>query len=271
MQEEVTSQESGVSGPEIQNQKSKIKNDAFLDLAAPERFVALKVGKRRLIHRFRPPTVEDWLEYERGLRPTVVLADDEIETRVSQREASDELWRKRIAAVEGYGFGEVESQKLKVENVPLEHRVLAVSGLDRVQPAADQDVLGDSETVAVKLEAWWNGELYRRLVHRFTRPLVEHELRFQEAAERRTLARAKIGGQKKPGQGILTTRALPQLPTLIALYDELIVAVEGYAFGQVESQKLKVEMDVPHKAAAVRELFRAERAEFDDPEGDRAR
>jgi hypothetical protein len=260
---EVRSQKS----EEIQNPESKIQN--LLDLSAAERFVALKVGERRLIHRFRPPTVDDWLEYERALRPTVVLADEEIETRVSQREASDELWRKRIAAVEGYAPEPL--QIVQLGKVPLEHRVLAVSGLDRVQPAADQDVLGDSETVAVKLEAWWNGELYRRLVHRFKRPLVEHELRFQEAAERRTLARTKIGGQKKPGQGTLTTRALPQLPTLIALYDELIVGIDGYGQGAVPVLVANQLMDTPHKAAAVRELFRAERAEFDDPEGDRAR
>jgi hypothetical protein len=249
-----------------------------LDLSAPERFVALKVGTRRLIHRFRPPTVDDWLEYERALRPTVVLADDEIETRVSQREASDELWRRCIRTVDGYD-SDVQCSSFNIQKVPLEHRVLAISGLDRVQPAAEQDIVGDGETVAVRLEAWWNGEFYGRLVHRFKRPLVEHELRFQEAAERRSLARTKIGGQKKPGQGTLTTRALPQLPTLISLYDELIVSVEGYRVPSLRSQesdglhrspeigpesRVPTCMDVPHKAAAVRELFRTERAEFDD-------
>ncbi len=266
--EEEKSEVGSQKSEEVPNPEPRVPSpeSRLLDLAAPERFVALKVTERRLIHRFRPPTVDDWLEYERALRPTVVLADDEIETRVSQREASDELWRKCIRTVEGYS-GETQNAEYGTKNVPLEHRVLAVSGLDRVQPAIDQDVLGDSETVPVKLEAWWNGEFYGRLVHRFKRPLVEHELRFQEAAERRTLARTKIGGQKKPGQGTLTTRALPQLPTLIALYDDLIVETEGY----LQSPGGFTSMDLPHKAAAVRELFRAARAEFDDGGGGDAR
>jgi len=243
----------------IHNSQSTVETK-LLDLAAPERFVALRAGEKRLVHRFAPPTADDWIAYERTLKPRVTFTGEEIETHVSQREAADDLWRRRIKTVEGYPFNIVPQW---TERVPLEHRALAVSGLDRVQPAADQDSLRDSETIAIKLEAWWNGEFYSQLVHRFKRPLVEHELRFQEAAERRALLRPKIGGQRKPASDILSTRALPQLPTLVALYEELIVETEGY----LQSPGGFSLMDTPHKAAAIRELFRAERIELDDSGG----
>jgi hypothetical protein len=136
-----------------------------------------------------------------------------------------------------------------------------VAGLDQVQAAEDQDILGDSEAVAVKLEAWWNGQFFPTLVHRFRRPLVEHELRFREAVERRALVTKRIGGQRHPKDQPLESRALPVLPTVIALYDELILSVEGY---KVESSELKVQMDVPHKSAAIRALFAQEAVELED-------
>jgi hypothetical protein len=229
----------------------------LLDLSAPERTVSLRLGEQKIVHVFSRPTVDDWLEYERMLRPTAIFSGEAVETSVAIEKASDSLWVRRILRVEGYPFDVEANWK---DRVPLQHRRVAVGGLDQVQAADDQDVLGDSETIAVRLVARWNGAVYHRLVHRFRRPGIEHELRFREATSRRALVIHRIGGRKRPTNEPIEQVTLPSLPTLIALYDDLIVRAEGYS--RVESRELKVEMDVPHKAAAVRALLAREEAEL---------
>jgi hypothetical protein len=257
--EEVNSQQSAVNSRdsgEIKNQKSKITN--LLDLSTPERTVQLRLGEKKIVHVFTPPTADDWIEYERSLRPTVIFSRDSIETRLAIEKASDALWRRRILRVEGYPFDATANWK---EQIPLQHRRMAVAGLDQVQAADDQDILGDSETVAVRLVARWNGTVYEHLVHRFRRPKIEHELRFREATSRRALTGRRLGGVKRPQDEPIEQITLPSLPTLIALYDELIVAVEGYRVPSPESRVPNL-MDVPHKAAAVRALLAREEVEL---------
>jgi len=274
-------QESGARSQESEGTQSLIPNPQSpippLNLAAAERTVTLTDSHgHRFVHHFRPPKAEDWLEYERAVKPTLIFREDEVETRAGTRAASETLWRKLILRVEGYGEQEsgVRSQESELRRILLEHRVRAVAGLDQVQAAEDQDVLGDSETAAVKLEAWWNGEFFPALIHRFKRPLVEHELRFREALERRAIVTRRIAGQKRPKNQPIESRSLPVLPTLVALYDELIVSVEGYRMGIQDSAPLRPErgggfriqesMDCPHKSAAVRALFAGESIEIED-------
>ena len=244
----------------------------LLDLSAPERIVKLRSGEKRYVHIFNPPTAEDWLAFERRARPTQIFRGDEVETRTALREAALELWEKRINRVDGY----VSCAAGGLEGVPSEHRIQAVLGLDRVEEAATGDSeLGanpesDSETVAIILQAWWNGEFFPALVHRFKRPLVEHELRCSEAAARSTIVLPRgprLRGGKPEKDVAIESRRLPSLPTLIALYDELIVGVEGYADGNLKLENRNsviAKMDAPHKSAAVRALFATEAVAFDE-------
>ncbi len=243
-------------------QTPESKNNGVLQqqlvLESPERTVALRMGERHLLHTFAPITAEDWLEHDRATRPTMrPQTDESLETNNSLLEANNALWEKRILRVEGYpeSFGERWR-----ELIPLAHRSLAVSGLGQVQAADDQDVLPDSESVIVRLEAWWNGVFYGDLRHHFTRPLVEHELKFHGAARRSAIVTRKVGGQRKPQQPQSEIVSLPQLPTLVKLYDELIEAVEGYAPNDPKK------MDAMHKSAAVRGLFLSRTAELELPE-----
>jgi hypothetical protein len=258
MQEEVNSQRSAVDGAESRAPSPEPRVPNFLDLSVAERIVALRLGEKKIVHIFAPPAADDWIEYERTLRPTVIFSAENIETRLAIEKASDALWRRRILRVEGYPFDATVNWK---EQIPLQHRRMAVAGLDQVQAADDQDILGDSETVAVRLVARWNGAVYEHLVHRFRRPGIEHELRFREAASRRALTGRRLGGVKRPQDEPIEQITLPSLPTLIALYDELIVAVEGYRVPSPESRVPNL-MDVPHKAAAVRALLAREEVEL---------
>lgn len=241
-------------GPSTQPLAPSIQ-DPLLDLSAPERTVSLRLGEQKIVHVFSRPTVDDWLEYERMLRPTAIFSGEAVETSVAIEKASDSLWVRRILRVEGYPFDVEANWK---DRVPLQHRRVAVGGLDQVQAADDQDVLGDSETIAVRLVARWNGAVYHRLVHRFRRPGIEHELRFREATSRRALVIHRIGGRKRPTNEPIEQVTLPSLPTLIALYDELIEETEGY----LQSPGGFTSMDVPHKAAAVRALLARDEAEL---------
>ncbi|MFA5056663.1 MAG: hypothetical protein WC485_00995 [Opitutaceae bacterium] len=244
---------------EEQNTKriADLETRSVLPLAIPERTVMLRMGERKLLHVFAPLTAEDWLEYDRMTRPTMRPQKDEsLETDNSMLEASDALWRKRIVRVEGYP----ESFAARWRDLmPLGHRVLTINALGQVQAADDQDVLPDSESVIVRLEAWWNGVFFGDLRHHFQRPLVEHELKFHGAARRSAIVTHKVGGQRRPTAPQSAIVSLPQLPTLLKLYDELIEAVEGYA--PADPKK----MDAMHKSAAVRGLFMSRTAELELP------
>jgi len=165
-----------------------------------------------------------------------------------------------------------------MERVPLQHRTEAVLSLGRVQVSADyadgeDSGLDDSETISIVLEARWNEVYYPRLVHRFKRPTVEHELRFDEATNRWARREQKIGGQKKPTAPVIVSQSLPCLPTLLELYDELIAEVEGYAAGgqKLETRNWKLDtMPAPHKSAAIRGLFLRELAEAEPLKGESA-
>jgi len=247
------------------NRQSTIDN--LLDLSAAEVFVDLRAGERMLRHIFCQPTAEDWLEYERGMNPRLVTSGEEMEAKLSTAQAANLFWLKRILRVEGYpqitqippirSEPSVKSADWK-GLIPLQHRIAAIGGLDRVQKAEDQWLLDDSETVAIILEARWNEVFFPRLVHRFRRPTVEHELRFEEAVNRWARRTERLGGQRRPTAPVVVSHSLPSLPTLIALYDELIGDVEGYQFGEWASKA----MPVPHKSAAIRALFAREAVEL---------
>lgn len=238
---------------------------ALLDLSAPERIVKLRSGEHRYIHIFNPPTADDWLQFEQRARPTQIFRGEEVETHTGLREAALALWEKRIKRVEGYGDSGLRIQD---SSLSTEHRIQAVLGLDRVEINAESAVEGateDTETKVVVLQAWWNGQLFPTLIHRFKRPLVEHELRFSEATARSSIVLPR--GVKRAKDAAIESRKLPSLPTLVALYDELVVGMEGYAAGQspIGNRQSAIEMmDVPHKSAAVRGLFAVEAVSLDE-------
>jgi hypothetical protein len=265
----VGSQQSGV-GSQEPGPESRILNpeSSLLDLSAPERTVKLRSGEKRYVHVFNPPTAEDWLEFERRARATQIFRGDEVETVTRLREAALALWEKRINRVDGY----TPSAAGDFAGIPSEHRIQAVLGLDRVELNTEdtEAATEDTETKVVVLQARWNGEFFPALVHRFKRPLVEHELRFSEAAARSTIVLPRgprLRNGKPDKDAAIESRRLPSLPTLIALYDEMIVGVEGYADG---NSKLEIrnsviaKMDAPHKSAAVRALFATEAVALDE-------
>jgi hypothetical protein len=249
-----------VKPEEVPNPESRIPNPDLLNLCDLTRWVAVNAGGRRFVHLFSALTAEDWIAYDKMLRPTIrVRSDDEVESYSQALNAADRMWNEKIESFEGYPATEGRTP-VGPAFVPLRHREEAVKGLGYVLQSLEQDALPDTESVTIRIEALWNGVYFKNLTHTFKRPLVEHELRFQEALRRSALISHKVGGQRRPSKDLNEFVSLPNFPTMIKLYDELIISFAGYAHEGCA-------MDALHKSCAVRALFnQAGTVEMEVPE-----
>jgi hypothetical protein len=119
---------------------------------------------------------------------------------------------------------------------------------------------------AVRLFAIWTGgegdkmRRFKNLVHIFNVPSFEQYRRY-----RRDVSRSQVMGGSRKG----TTVYRGAQRTLAALYDELIVAVMGYAANGVAldgREEIAQHMDTYHKVAAAAQLFTPEQLELDEEE-----
>ena len=242
-------------------------NPKLLELAPAELIVPLKVSlagrSYRLQHRLRPPAPPDWFAYEAALEMAVEEmpsgADDEPCYRLHVRtsDAARLLWDRLAVGVEGYeGSSSTEDWRALI---PLAHKEAAVSSLTLVAPSTaaystDNDSANNffpllADERAVVLEAARAGRAYPRLVHRFRPPSVENERSYRRLLSETLLVR----GSRAP-RTLLPAR----LPGLVRLYDQLILAAEGYSVaGQPPASSLQLiqHMDAWHKRVAVQALF----------------
>lgn len=129
----------------------------------------------------------------------------------------------------------------------------------------DEDAVrkcSESGTVMVRLNSLWNagegGSMVRRrhLVHHFYKPSAEQQGRYRRAG-------VAFRSHEKTSRGTKTVYLAPRDPlqarVLVALYDELIVRVEGYAVdGRAlgdRTSEIVHWMDTFHKVTAARPLF----------------
>ena len=242
-------------------------NAKLLELAPAELIIPLKVSHAgrsyRLQHRLRPPAPPDWFAYEAALEMAVEEmpsgADDEPCYRLHVRtsDAARLLWDRLAVGVEGYeGSSSTEDWRALI---PLAHKEAAVSSLTLVAPSTAAYLTNNDSTNSffplladergIVLEAARAGRAYPRLVHRFHPPSVENERSYRRLLSETLLVR----GSRAP-RTLLPAR----LPGLVRLYDQLILAVEGYSVaGQTPASSLQLiqHMDAWHKRVAVQALF----------------
>ena len=243
-----------------------MKEGAELFELAPEEIeVCLRLkgpgGRHELLHYLRPPTFEDWREYERNLRSTVesVECDGEETLRFDSCAlgAAAALYDRLFRRAHGYQAGD-GMNGVPAERIPLHHKELVVRALSEVAPASPE-ASGDSwqaipfsldaETVEVRLEAARAGSKHSNLVHVFRPP---------SAAER--VEHSRIHAQALYVRGSQTLKSLlpSRLPGLAALYDKVILDARGYAVAgkpPAEHAALVRYMDPLHKKVAVQTLF----------------
>ena len=244
---------------------SEVRDNAKLfELAPEEILVPLKVthaGRTyRVSHCLRPPAPADWYAYEAALEPAVEelppdAAGGEPSYRLALRasDAALELWGRLIGRVEGYALPPGEEWR---ELIPLAHKEASVRALTLVAPTRPEAATGSNgffplaaEEGRVTLEAAAGGAAYPQLVHRFRAPSVEAERRYRRLLADNFIVR----GSRAP-----RTLLPPRLPTLVRLYDQLILGVEGYSIkGQPPASRdqLLEHMDAWHKRVAVEALF----------------
>jgi|SRR6185437_14052695 len=140
------------------------------------------------------------------------------------------------------------------KKLPLSHRAgvgSALTDVSRSEAEGDAITLG-RETIY--LDAVWSADSngimrkFRGLRHSFQTPTAEQQHRYSRDASRSVL----VGGARNG-----KTRWLGPQSTLLALYDELVLEVDGYTVnGEVLDRDGAIaNMDGYHKVAAAAELF----------------
>jgi hypothetical protein len=237
---------------------------ALFELAAEEIQVCLRVkgagGRYELTHRLRPPTMEDWKAYERELRSTVEVEENEpdaLRFNAATLEAACALYDRLYRGADGY---RVEGAvAINAERIPAHHKEMVVRGLTNVGPARGESEAEeasepelfalDADRVEVSLESSRNGVEYTRLVHVFRAP---------SAADRVEYSRVTSQALYVRNSHTLKTILPSRLPGLAALYDRLIEEVRGYGGAGAplgDRAAIVRQMDPLHKKVAVQMLF----------------
>lgn len=229
-----------------------------LDLA--ERAVPIVSRDRKKIarHFFRRLTAKDVAEYFARRNGELRREKQNLSVEDGDAEAKLHLYRQAITRVEGYATADgsdPRDSKAWPENIRSDHRMAAIDALLSVSRAeAEDEFAALGEFIEVPLNAPWTegrpGEIkVFRVVHRFRTPTDAQTFRCRRALNRKIV----VGGSR---EGM--TRTVTPFATLVALYDELIESVEGYAVaGQplTGHEAIVREMDAYHKAESVLWLF----------------
>jgi hypothetical protein len=230
------------------------KSNALLPLDEP-RVLAIREGKFVYKFTFNRITEADWRRCFDGIYyASRNDGKSEVQT-LDMNTAGIELVESTLARVEGYARSLTTREdfaKIKpvhANTVAWMLRVVSASTEESEKPF-------DPENIEVRIDALWSqtepGDavtLFKGLVHRFAVPSVEHKRRFYRAG-----ASSKIVGGSRNGTTIHGNRH----GVLIDLYNQLILAVEGYSVGgrPLESpEQIQREMDAYHKTIAVQQLF----------------
>jgi hypothetical protein len=243
--------------------KTEVEQTLF-ELAADDIEVCLRVngasGRYELLHRLRPPVLEDWRAYERDLKSTVEVAENEPDALrfvSSTLEAAGALYDRLFRGAAGYRF-ENALGAITAEQIPIHHKEMVVRGLSDVAASPGNGSEGSDEPalfavdvrrIEVTLEASRSGVTYHGLVHVFRAP---------SAADRVEYSRITSQALYVRNSQTLKTILPSRLPGLVALYDRLIDAVRGYAAAgrPLEDRAAIVrQMDPLHKKVAVQLLF----------------
>jgi hypothetical protein len=201
---------------------------------------------------------KQWLTYFEGILSTSENQNGKRTDSFDSSSARIELVERNLISAEGYALPEGVTSIDQVPDwktqLPLSHRMGVANALIQVSaadPSDDDPIRLGQETVF--LDAVWAGtdRVMRKfcgLRHDFKTPTSEQQRRLS-----RDSSRSCVVGGSRNGK----TMWLGAQPTLAALYDELIVSVEGYAVdGKTPDREAIVEyMDTYHKVAAVDWLF----------------
>lgn len=195
---------------------------------------------------------KQWLRYFEG---QISTSENQAGKRVDSFDSSAarlELVEGALVNAEGYA-SEMPAGWQKL--LPLSHRLGAANALinvGRAENEEDQAITLGQESIF--LDAVWGADedgvmrKFHGLRHSFQTPSSEHQRRFSRDASRSVI----VGGARNG-----KTRWLGAQATLIELYDELVLSVDGYTVNGEQPDRAAIieHMDAYHKVAAADQLF----------------
>jgi len=177
--------------------------------------------------------------------------------------AAINLLKEVAISSEGYPhlFGTADwLQKIPIRDMSTYGNALLEVFENRESPEAA--AVGLDPACAVRMEALWGSMSseamcrHRHLVHQFERPSKQQRNDFRNASTR---VRRTAGVTRRGPAVFLAPEQSITAPALAALYDELILRVDGYAVNGEpltdDREKIAANMDTFHKVKATRWLF----------------
>lgn len=245
-----------IAGGEPEEAQEAKNREPLFPLAVEELTASMKLQGRELLHRFDPIRFEDWAEFERMNYVVSESDDKEVTAEDFTVEAVEWLWGKAIRAIEGYGEQLPTDWR---ERLPIQHKEAAIGLLAQVAVDEDAEPHFFGADRVVVLEAARNGVVHKGLRHCFLHPKTS-----DVKAARRALLResaVRVGGVRGSGGSRKSQSVVrSSLERIAAVYDELIVRVEGYESGDGpldlvgDASKVARLMDPLHKKTALRAL-----------------
>lgn len=214
------------------------------------RIIRLTIGKIAADFSFRRINDKDWRSCLEAVISRIETKGGERTTIETSEPALADLAQKTMLKVT------VNNEEKPLAAVAPRFLVAAGLALKMAHAEVDEASLL-SEFTTVKVTALWSrddeGKMssYDELLHRFKQPTIEQLRRYKMGVSRvRTSGTATDGVTEYPSR----------LAIALALYDELIVEVEGYSVRDADLARVKAEevgrnMDGFHKAITVRALF----------------
>lgn len=229
----------------------------FVDLALPRK-IAVRQGSAVVAYIVKPVSEGAWFKYFDGIVSTSERQGKEIVQHTDAMSAGIDLVEAALDIRDGGSADAPLAHKLAIVNI------LTSAYVPSAEETAKQEPLPPE---AVRLwTVWGAGEgnamrRFKNLVHFFDPPTAEQYRRYR----RDDSSAQVVGGSRK---GMTVYRGARR--TLAALYDELIVGVDGYAINGVafgnDRELIARHMDTYHKVAAAQGLFSAGTPEIEDEE-----
>lgn len=223
------------------------------------RIIVIEDRGKKYQFTISPITKKQWQKYFEGI---VSTSENQGGKRISSFDSSAaqlELIEQVLTDAQGYkSETPITETKGWQKLLPLSHRLGIANALTDVRPS-EPDSSDEEEPITlgrecVSIDAVWGADeagvmrKFHGLRHVFTTPSSEHQRRFSRDSSRSVI----VGGSRNA-----KTRWLGAQATLIELYDELIVKVDGYTVhGGAPDRAIIVDhMDAYHKVAAADQLF----------------
>ena len=214
------------------------------------RNIVIRQGAHTYIFTFPPISEAAWFKYFDGIVSTAQRDGKEIKQCIDASSAGVELVDGNTSVRGGYE---------PPTTIPLAHRLGVANVLTSAQ-VPDEDMRGFGE---IPLHALWGADesgamrRHKNLVHVFDEPTFEQNRRYRQSDSRSHI----VGGSRK---GMTVYHGAQR--TLAALYDELVLRVEGYVVNGAPlegREAIARHMDTYHKVAAVARLFTPQEIEVE--------